>query len=123
MIKNLGKFKQVRCTSRENHHTIHHMSIQWTGEKFGGAKVTLQTDDFQRLEHETEHRREGYDKVMEAVDGVESYLLKRKTSPEDGKTKQMPFEALGSCLYHYGTVFPEDSALGKFVATFLILIY
>ncbi|KAL9547467.1 hypothetical protein PS6_007115 [Mucor atramentarius] len=94
MIKNLGKFKQ------------------WTGEKFGGAKVTLQTDDFQRLEHETEHRREGYDKVMEAVDGVESYLLKRKTSPEDGKTKQMPFEALGSCLYHYGTVFPEDSALG-----------
>ncbi|OAD06177.1 hypothetical protein MUCCIDRAFT_117873, partial [Mucor lusitanicus CBS 277.49] len=85
---------------------------QWTGEKFGGAKVTLQTDDFQRLEQETEHRREGYDKVLEAVDGIESYLLKRKTSPEDGKTKQMPFEALGSCLYHYGTVFPEDSALG-----------
>ncbi|KAK4511062.1 uncharacterized protein ATC70_012272 [Mucor velutinosus] len=94
MIKNLGKFKQ------------------WTGEKFGGAKVTLQTDDFQRLEQETEHRREGYDKVLEAVDGIASYLLKRKTSPEDGKTKQMPFETLGSCLYHYGTVFPEDSALG-----------
>ncbi|GAN02408.1 conserved hypothetical protein [Mucor ambiguus] len=88
------------------------MSVQWTGEKFGGAKVTLQTDDFQRLEQETEHRREGYDKVLEAVTGIESYLLKRKISPEDGKTKQMPFEALGSCLYHYGTVFPEDSALG-----------
>lgn len=26
----------------------------------------------------------------------------------------MPFEALGSCLYHYGTIFPEDSALGKY---------
>jgi hypothetical protein len=38
--------------------------------------------------------------------------LKRKTSPEDNKNKVMPFEALGSCLYHYGTVFPEDSALG-----------
>ncbi|KAG1239681.1 hypothetical protein G6F68_018397 [Rhizopus microsporus] len=24
----------------------------------------------------------------------------------------MPYEALGTCLYHYGTVFPEDSALG-----------
>lgn len=56
--------------------------------------------------------------MLEAVDGIESYLLKRKTSPEDGKTKQMPFEALGSCLYHYGTVFPEDSALGKFVAKY-----
>ncbi|KAI8639997.1 hypothetical protein BD408DRAFT_391341 [Parasitella parasitica] len=94
MIKNLGKFKQ------------------WTGEKFGGAKVTLQTEDFQRLEQETEHRREGYEKVVEALYGVESYLLKRKPSPEDGRTKLMPLESLGSCLMHYGTVFPDDSALG-----------
>lgn len=101
----------------------HCFSIQWTGEKFGGAKVTLQTEDFQRLEQETEHRREGYEKVVEAVDGIESYLLKRKPSPEDGKTKLMPFEALGSCLYHYGTVFPEDSALGKQSLNFLILIF
>lgn len=94
MFKNLGKFKQ------------------WTGEKFGGAKVTMQTDDFQRLEQETENKREGYDRIVEAVDMVESHLLKRRTSPEDARNKVMPFEALGSCLYHYGTVFPEDSALG-----------
>ncbi|CEP11464.1 hypothetical protein [Parasitella parasitica] len=95
MIKNLGKFRQ------------------WTGEKFGGAKVTLQTEDFQRLEQETEHRREGYEKVVEALYCVESYLLKKKPSPEDGRTKAMPLESLGSCLMHYGTVFPEDSALGQ----------
>jgi hypothetical protein len=87
---------------------------QWTGEKFGGAKVTLQTEDFQRLEQETEHRREGYDRVLEAVTLVQQFLLKRKTSPEDNRNKVMPFEALGSCLYHYGTVFPDDSALGRY---------
>ncbi|KAI9365788.1 hypothetical protein BD770DRAFT_377263 [Pilaira anomala] len=94
MIKNLGKFKQ------------------WTGERFGGAKVTLQTEDFHRLEQETENRREGYEHIIEAVEILQKYLLKRKTSPEDSKIKVMPFEALGSCLYHYGTIFPEDSALG-----------
>lgn len=77
--------------------------------------MTLQTEDFQRLEQETEHRREGYDRILEAVCIVQSHLLKRKTSPEDknrNNNKVMPFEALGSCLYHYGTVFPDDSALG-----------
>lgn len=75
--------------------------------------MTLQTEDFQRLEHETELRREGYDNVVEATTMIHSHLLKRKVSPEDNKSKVMPFEALGSCLYHYGTVFSDDSALGK----------
>lgn len=73
----------------------------------------MQTDDFQKLEQETEHKREGYDLIAEAVDLVESHLTKKRTSPEDNRNKVMPFEALGSCLYHYGTVFPDDSALGK----------
>lgn len=64
------------------------------------------------MEQETEHRREGYDKVVESVDILLSYILKRKSSPEDGKTKMMPLELFGTCLYHYGTVFPEDNALG-----------
>ncbi|KAI8984338.1 hypothetical protein BDF20DRAFT_859361 [Mycotypha africana] len=86
---------------------------QWTGEKFGGAKVTLQTEDFQRLEQETERRRQGYEEVVEAVDLLSTYLLKRKTSPDDNKMKSMPLEALGTCMHHYGTVFPEHSPLGK----------
>ncbi|CEG71921.1 hypothetical protein RMATCC62417_07567 [Rhizopus microsporus] len=94
MIKNLGRFKQ------------------WTGEKFGGAKVTLQTEDFQRLQQETENRREGYEYIVAACEILYKYLLKKKPSPEDNKSKMMPFEVLGTCLYHYGTVFPEDSALG-----------
>ncbi|KAG1456410.1 hypothetical protein G6F56_006838 [Rhizopus delemar] len=93
MIKNLGRFKQ------------------WTGEKFGGAKVTLQTDDFQKLEQETEHRREGYENIVSACDELHRYLLKKKTSPEDNKNKLMPYESFGTCLYHYSSVFPHDSAL------------
>ncbi|KAI8327118.1 hypothetical protein EDC96DRAFT_532760 [Choanephora cucurbitarum] len=85
MIKNIGKFKQ------------------WTGERFGGAKVTLQTEDFQKLEQETDHRRDGYENVVESVE---------LTSPEDAKIKMMPFEILGTSLYHYGSALPDESALG-----------
>ncbi|KAI8326976.1 hypothetical protein EDC96DRAFT_533221 [Choanephora cucurbitarum] len=70
------------------------LNRQWTGERFGGAKVTLQTEDFQKLEQETDHRRDGYENVVESVELVHSYLLKKKTSPEDAKIKMMPFEIL-----------------------------
>lgn len=85
---------------------------QWTGERFGGAKVTLQTDDFLQLERETDSRRKGYDYVVGATDRVQDYLLKRKTSPDD-KEKMMPFQMLGTYLFEYGKVFPEESALGN----------
>ncbi|KAI9282728.1 hypothetical protein BY458DRAFT_497172 [Sporodiniella umbellata] len=93
MIKNLGRFKQ------------------WTGEKFGGAKATLQTEDFQKLEQETEHRREGYENIVAACDALYQHLLKRKPSPEDNKAKLMPFDSFGNCLNSYGNVFPQESAL------------
>ncbi|OBZ86220.1 Uncharacterized protein C19C2.10 [Choanephora cucurbitarum] len=92
----------------------------WTGERFGGAKVTLQTEDFQKLEEETDHRRDGYENVVESVELVHSYLLKKKTSPEDAKVKMMPFEILGTSLYHYGSALPDESALGKSFTSYLI---
>lgn len=138
MIKNLGKFKQVSICLLKKEVKIKIKVVvllkiyyylkkkKWTGERFGGAKVTLQTEDFHRLEQETENRREGYEHIIEAVEILQKYLLKRKTSPEDSKIKVMPFEALGSCLYHYGTIFPEDSALGsnnnKIINIFLFII-
>lgn len=73
----------------------------------------MQTEDFQRLEHETDHRREGYENVVESVTMIQSHLLKKKVSPGEDKRKVMPFEALGACLYNFGTVFPDDSALGR----------
>ncbi|KAI8992300.1 hypothetical protein BDB01DRAFT_832613 [Pilobolus umbonatus] len=94
MIKNIGKFKQ------------------WTGERFGGVKSTLQSEDFQLMEKSTDEKRKGYDKIGEAIDMVYAHLLKRKTSPEDHKRKAMPLEALGHCLQQYSCVFPPNSSLG-----------
>ncbi|KAF7723964.1 hypothetical protein EC973_001480 [Apophysomyces ossiformis] len=94
MIKNLGKLKQ------------------WTGERLGSAKATLQTEDFQRLEVETEQKRVGFEKVHEAAQLQYSHLSKKKPSPEDAKQKMYPMEIFATCWSSHGDAFPMDSALG-----------
>ncbi|KAG0169630.1 hypothetical protein DFQ30_003468 [Apophysomyces sp. BC1015] len=69
----------------------------WTGERLGAAKATSQTEDFKKLEAETEKRREGFEKLYEAAELTHAYLSKKKPSPGDGKTKSMPLESLGHC--------------------------
>ncbi|KAI9266483.1 hypothetical protein BDA99DRAFT_505805 [Phascolomyces articulosus] len=100
MIKNLGKLKQ------------------WTGERLGAAKSTLQTEDFQRLEADTERKRTGFEKIHGASELVYGQLSKKKVSPEDGKTKVYPCDALGSCMMNHGGAFQEDSALGAALLSF-----
>ncbi|KAI9488031.1 hypothetical protein BDB00DRAFT_850388 [Zychaea mexicana] len=100
MIKNLGKLKQ------------------WTGERLGAAKSTLQTEDFQRLEADTERKRTGFERVYSASELTYSQLSKKKLSPEDGKTKVYPCDALGSCLMNHGGAFTEDSPLGAALVSF-----
>ncbi|KAL1933071.1 hypothetical protein VTP01DRAFT_8749 [Rhizomucor pusillus] len=94
MIKNFGKLKQ------------------WTGERLGAAKATLQTEDFQRLETDTERKRATFEKVHQALEVFHGQLSKKKPSPEDGKTKVAPLEAVGACWINHGSSFSEDSALG-----------
>ncbi|KAF7732125.1 hypothetical protein EC973_006380 [Apophysomyces ossiformis] len=86
--------------------------VGWTGERLGAAKATLQTEDFKRLEAETEKRREGFEKLYEAAELTHAYLSKKKPSPGDAKTKSMPLEALGHCWVSHGCVRPTDSDLG-----------
>ncbi|KAI7868346.1 hypothetical protein BDF14DRAFT_1697727, partial [Spinellus fusiger] len=95
MIKNLGKLKQ------------------WTEERLGAAKATMQTEDFQRLEVDTEKRRIGFEKIMEAADTTQLQLSKKKPSPEDAKIKVSPMESLGTCWVHYGDLFDVDVPPGK----------
>ena len=84
----------------------------------GSAKITGQTDDFHQLDQETEQRRVAFDKVYQAAALVLKQLDKKKPSPEDGKTKVSPTEALGACWVNHGSVFPDDSLLGM-LQTFL----
>ncbi|KAI8146274.1 hypothetical protein BJV82DRAFT_601149 [Fennellomyces sp. T-0311] len=100
MIKNLGKLKQ------------------WTGERLGAAKSTLQTEDFQRLDIDTERKRTGFEKVYGASELTHAQLSKKKPSPEDGKSKVYPYEALGVCWLNHGSTFQEDSALGGALVNF-----
>ncbi|CAO3631562.1 unnamed protein product [Cunninghamella echinulata] len=100
MIKNLGKLKQ------------------WTGERLGQAKATLQTEDFQQLVVETENRRSEFEKVHEATEQVFHQLTKKKPSPEDNKTKCSHWEALANCWISYGKTFPDDSLLGTTLINF-----
>ncbi|KAI8376926.1 hypothetical protein BD560DRAFT_391149 [Blakeslea trispora] len=93
MIKNIGKFKQ------------------WTEEKLGNAKITLQTEDFQRLEVETERKRVAYEKLHASVVLLQSQLVKRKVSPEDNKSKRLPNDMVGVCLSNYGNEFTDEAAL------------
>ncbi|KAG0179099.1 hypothetical protein DFQ29_002514 [Apophysomyces sp. BC1021] len=83
----------------------------WTGERLGAAKATSQTEDFKKLEAETEKRREGFEKLYEAAELTHAYLSKKKPSPGDGKTKSMPLESLGHCWVSHGCVRPTDSDL------------
>jgi hypothetical protein len=85
----------------------------------GSAKITGQTDDFHQLDQETEQRRVAFEKVYQAATLVLNQLDKKKPSPEDGKSKVPPTEALGACWFNHGSVFPEDSLLGM-LNTFLI---
>ncbi|KAI8354600.1 hypothetical protein EDC96DRAFT_516653 [Choanephora cucurbitarum] len=94
MIKNIGKFKQ------------------WTEEKLGNAKITLQTEDFQRLEVETERKRIAYEKLHASAVLLQSQLVKRKISPEDNKSKRLPNDMVGVCMTNYGNEFTDDAALG-----------
>ncbi|CAO3632250.1 unnamed protein product [Cunninghamella blakesleeana] len=100
MIKNFGKFKQ------------------WTGERLGQAKATLQTEDFQQLVTETDTRRPEFSKVHEATEQVFHQLTKKKPSPEDGKTKCTHWEALANCWISYGKTFPDDNLLGVTLINF-----
>ncbi|SAM07262.1 hypothetical protein [Absidia glauca] len=94
MLKNFGKFKQ------------------WTGERLGASKVTLQTEDFQQLDAETENKRTGFEKVNEASEQVYDQLSKKKPSPYDTKVKCAPLESLSNCWIGHSSDFNDDSPLG-----------
>ncbi|KAI7872406.1 hypothetical protein BDF14DRAFT_1909108 [Spinellus fusiger] len=95
MIKNFGKLKQ------------------WTGERFGDIKPTLHSDEFQRMEFDTESRRAGFDHLYEVAKLTHVHLSKKKKiSPEDSKMKATPLYAFGDTLMSYGTAHKESSDLG-----------
>ncbi|KAK9768263.1 hypothetical protein K7432_001230 [Basidiobolus ranarum] len=92
--KNLGKFKQ------------------WTGEKLGKATKTECSDEFQKLEQETDTKRENFERLYTTS---EMYLntLEKKKKIADEKNKIVPVLALGHAMVAHGQLLPRESPYGK----------
>lgn len=76
----------------------------------------MQTEDFQRLEVETDRKRIAFEKVHAAANIMQTQLAKRKPSPEDNyKSKRLPGDILGVCWANYGNEFNGDASLGMFI--------
>ncbi|KAI7878808.1 hypothetical protein K492DRAFT_170594 [Lichtheimia hyalospora FSU 10163] len=91
MLKNLGRFKQ------------------WTGERLGAAKPTLQTEDIQQLEDQTEQWHDGFERMYQSVKLSYAQLSKRKTSVQDPRLKCRPLEAIGDSWIRHGEEIAENS--------------
>ncbi|RUP43673.1 hypothetical protein BC936DRAFT_136872 [Jimgerdemannia flammicorona] len=116
MKKNFGKFKQVRtCTEVSPSPSPDVFAFYpWTEERLGAAKGTQTTEDFRRLEQETDAKHKSLDKVWQAATIYQAQLAKKKESPEDPKIKLMPVETFGSSLISYGVAFDDESFYGMF---------
>ena len=73
---------------------------------------TLETsEEFKRLEQETDLRREFTEKVHDSLTTYLKTMGKRKESLTD-KSKKLPLESLADAMIHYGTMLHEDSMYG-----------
>ncbi|KAK9674771.1 hypothetical protein K7432_016897, partial [Basidiobolus ranarum] len=97
--KNLGKFKQ------------------WTGEKLGKANKTECSDEFQRLELETDQRKDTFERLYNASEVYLRTLEKKKKGPED-KNKISPILSLAYSLVAQGQTLPHDSPYGQAMVKF-----
>ncbi|TPX33824.1 hypothetical protein SmJEL517_g03349 [Synchytrium microbalum] len=85
---------------------------QFVGEKLGNTQKTETSEEFKRLEEETDLRRIQTERVHLACEGYLRTLSKKRPSPED-KTEGMPLEIMGTCMNHFGSMMQEDSPYGK----------
>ncbi|CAG8643534.1 28289_t:CDS:2 [Dentiscutata erythropus] len=94
MKKNIGKLKQ------------------WANEKVGASQKTQTTDEFQELQHKTDARHIGVDKLIFAVSSYLKAMSKKVASIEE-KTKALPTESLGIAMRVYGEDLGSDSPYGE----------
>ncbi|KAI8844945.1 hypothetical protein BC829DRAFT_281342 [Chytridium lagenaria] len=79
------------------------------GEKFGGAQKTETSDEFKKMEHETEQRREFTEKLLESC----NTYLKTMGRKKDGRDAKLPMEGLASAMINFGSVLDEESGYGR----------
>ncbi|KAI9009780.1 hypothetical protein BC832DRAFT_538812 [Gaertneriomyces semiglobifer] len=88
---------------------------QWTNERMGSSQKTETSDEFKRLEHETDVRRDFTEKVYDALTFYLTSLGKRK---ETGKAKKLPMEVMAEAMLHFGALLHEESRYGRSLVKF-----
>ncbi|CAG8545051.1 27568_t:CDS:2, partial [Gigaspora margarita] len=83
----------------------------WANEKVGASQKTQTTDEFQELQHKTEARHIGVDKLIFAISSYLKAMSKKVASIEE-KTKALPIESLGIAMRVYGEELGSDSSYG-----------
>ncbi|KAJ3067669.1 hypothetical protein HK102_007364, partial [Quaeritorhiza haematococci] len=86
--------------------------LQWTGEKMFASSKTETSEDFKRLEQETELRRKTTEQLHDAC----STFLKSVGKKKDGGTavgKKMPLEIISGAMTQFGSMLHDESSYGK----------
>ncbi|KAJ3145854.1 hypothetical protein HDU86_000621 [Geranomyces michiganensis] len=83
----------------------------------GNSQKTETSEEFKRLELETEIRRDFTEQVHEALSIYLKAMGKRKESVAD-KSKKLPLEIMAESMIHFGTMLHEDSLYGKALVKF-----
>ncbi|KAJ3052528.1 hypothetical protein HK097_006094 [Rhizophlyctis rosea] len=91
---------------------------QWTGEKIGSTQRTETSEEFKRLEHETELRHECIEKVHDSVSLYLRQLEKTKADRIGSKDKRTPLENLAEAMMHFGNMLYEESNYGQALVKF-----
>ncbi|KAJ3007519.1 hypothetical protein HKX48_009072 [Thoreauomyces humboldtii] len=79
--------------------------------------VAETSEEFKRLEHETDIRRDFTEQVFDALQIYLKSMGKRKESATD-KVKKMPLEIMAESMIHFGTMLHEESLYGKALVKF-----
>ncbi|TPX61360.1 hypothetical protein PhCBS80983_g01146 [Powellomyces hirtus] len=83
----------------------------------GNSQKTETSEEFKRLEHETDIRRDFTEHVYEALTIYLKSMGKRKESVSE-KVKKMPLEIMAESMIHFGTMLNEESLYGKALLKF-----
>lgn len=82
--------------------------MQWTGERLGVADKTQVSEDFQKLDLETESRKEGVEKLSVSLEDYTKTLDKR--SSQDKKVSAMSM--LAKAMIQQGHFHGDSSPIG-----------
>ncbi|KAI9495020.1 hypothetical protein BDB00DRAFT_815522 [Zychaea mexicana] len=76
---------------------------QWTGERLGASKPTLQTEDLQELEDQLDTWHEGFEQMYQTIKLSHAQLSKTKTLIQESRTKHTPLSAIGDAWLTHGS--------------------